>query len=345
MSRIRTIKPDFFLNEEVAELSLYARLTFIGLWTLADKEGRLEDRPKRIKAQLLPYDDCDMDAILNELHCANAHFITRYVAQDCTPNAQKCAYIQVRNFTKHQRISGSEAQYDSRIPPPSEDNEIISQCVEKENSGSNLEATWKQPGSTEETHGSAQEAPWIAGIRNKERNKEEERKKNKCANAQNVPDQFERVFWPAYPNKKDKDRARKAWSKINPDEELTGIIVDAIQNQTNEREIRLARNVFCPDWPMPSTWLNNRRWEDEVNLQTSSNPPNHTGGNNGNRKLTGNDYRNRMYAQRATNESKNSPSDPGGTGRLLSGVEYSVERSGDVQDLGVHDQSVRSQVA
>ena len=143
MSRIRTIKPDFFLNEDVAELSPMARLTFIGLWTLADKEGRLEDRPKRIKAQLLPYDDCDMDALLNELHCANAHFITRYVAQDCAPNAQKCAYIQVRNFTKHQRISGSEAQYDSRIPPPSEDNEIISQCVEKENSGSNLEATWK----------------------------------------------------------------------------------------------------------------------------------------------------------------------------------------------------------
>ena len=56
MPRIRTIKPNFFSNEEVGKLKCEARLLFIGLWTLADCEGRLEDRPVRIRAQLFPYD-------------------------------------------------------------------------------------------------------------------------------------------------------------------------------------------------------------------------------------------------------------------------------------------------
>ena len=67
MSRIRTIKPEFFLDDELAELTPLTRLIFIGLWTLADCEGRLEDRPKRIRAQLHPFDDDDTDAMLQAL--------------------------------------------------------------------------------------------------------------------------------------------------------------------------------------------------------------------------------------------------------------------------------------
>ena len=49
MARARNIKPGFFKNEFLAEMPCEVRLLFIGLWTLADREGRLEDRPKRIK--------------------------------------------------------------------------------------------------------------------------------------------------------------------------------------------------------------------------------------------------------------------------------------------------------
>lgn len=76
MSRIRAIKPEFFLDDELAELSPLTRLLFIGLWTLADCKGRLEDRPKRIRAQILPFDDGDTDAMLQALH--ERRFIYRY---------------------------------------------------------------------------------------------------------------------------------------------------------------------------------------------------------------------------------------------------------------------------
>ena len=39
MSRSRNIKPGFFKNEHLAECQPLARLLFIGLWTLADREG------------------------------------------------------------------------------------------------------------------------------------------------------------------------------------------------------------------------------------------------------------------------------------------------------------------
>ena len=53
MARTRSIKPSFFDNEILGDLPPLTRLLFIGLWGIADREGRLEDRPKRIKKELL----------------------------------------------------------------------------------------------------------------------------------------------------------------------------------------------------------------------------------------------------------------------------------------------------
>jgi hypothetical protein len=55
--RSRNIKPGFFKNEILGTLEPLVGLTFAGLWTLADKRGRLEDRPIRIKGELFPYLD------------------------------------------------------------------------------------------------------------------------------------------------------------------------------------------------------------------------------------------------------------------------------------------------
>ena len=54
----------FFTNDELAECTPIARLLFAGLWTIADKEGRLDDRPKKIKALVLPFDNVDCDDCL-----------------------------------------------------------------------------------------------------------------------------------------------------------------------------------------------------------------------------------------------------------------------------------------
>ena len=109
--RARILKPDFFRDEELAELPFVTRLLFAGLWCAADREGRLDDRPRRISADIFPYDpmgDAQMDALLQVLH--DKGFIIRYLADGN-------AYIQVKNFSKHQRIHMREAK--SIISPPS----------------------------------------------------------------------------------------------------------------------------------------------------------------------------------------------------------------------------------
>jgi len=107
VARLRTIKPGFFTNEQLAELPMAARLLFEGLWCLADREGRLEDRPKKIKVEVLPYDDENVDWLLTQLD--DAGFIIRYLAEGRP-------YIQIVNFLKHQSPHPKEAP--SQIPAP-----------------------------------------------------------------------------------------------------------------------------------------------------------------------------------------------------------------------------------
>jgi hypothetical protein len=107
VARIRTIKPQFFLNEDVAALPYEWRLLFIGLWTQADRSGRLEDRPQRLKAALFPYDDLDVNDGLGCL--TNAGLITRYDG-----NGQRL--IAIPKWAKHQQPNTKEAL--SEFPPP-----------------------------------------------------------------------------------------------------------------------------------------------------------------------------------------------------------------------------------
>jgi hypothetical protein len=107
MARARNIKPGLYKNEDLAECSIWARYIFPGLWTLADREGRLEDRPKRIKAELLPFDGENVDKLLQELH--NHKFLVRYQNGDG-------AFIQIAKFLKHQSPHYSEKK--SVIKPP-----------------------------------------------------------------------------------------------------------------------------------------------------------------------------------------------------------------------------------
>ena len=107
MARARNIKPGFFQNDLLAEITPLGRLLFAGLWTIADRAGRLEDRPKRIKAAVLPYDECDVDELLSELE--QKAFVVRY----CVESER---FIQVQNFVKHQNPHCKEPE--STIPAP-----------------------------------------------------------------------------------------------------------------------------------------------------------------------------------------------------------------------------------
>jgi hypothetical protein len=72
-------------------------------------------------------------------------------------------------------------------------------------------------------------------------------------------------FWNAYPNKKGKSAAFKAWQKLRPTDALTDIIIAAIEQQKTWQTWRKDSGQFVPH---PASWLNKGAWEDEPYAET-----------------------------------------------------------------------------
>jgi len=94
--RARNLKPGFFKNEVLAAQPPLARILFQGLWCEADREGRLEDRPARLKIEILPYDRCDVERLLGALDSVG--LIRRYGP----------GYIDIPKFKDHQNPHPNE---------------------------------------------------------------------------------------------------------------------------------------------------------------------------------------------------------------------------------------------
>lgn len=109
MPRARNLKPGFFRDAVLVEMPFETRLLFAGLWTLADRRGKLEDKPKQIKMEIFPADSVDVDSMMNVLHQAGR--IIRYVIDGK-------AYCKISNFSRHQNPHRDERE--SEIPEPLE---------------------------------------------------------------------------------------------------------------------------------------------------------------------------------------------------------------------------------
>lgn len=73
-------------------------------------------------------------------------------------------------------------------------------------------------------------------------------------------------FWNAYPKKRSKDKAYKAFMKINPDANLLATMLEKIGEYKKTEEWQKDNGQFIP---YPSSWLNGRRWEDKLNVEIS----------------------------------------------------------------------------
>jgi hypothetical protein len=223
LQRIRTIKPEFFLHEDLARVSFAGRLLYIGLWTVADCVGRLEDRPTRLKALLFPYDPVNVDHLLNDL--AARGFIRRYQAGDR-------ACIDIPTFLKHQRPGSRELAHE--LPP----------CTDLSGSFAKDPCT-RAPAGTGTGTGTGKE-------------REQEQKENTArARAREAVDLAFSEFWATYPRHEAKQEALRAWRHLRPDRALQAHIRATL---TWQRDLPQWREGKIPH---AATYLHQRRWEDE----------------------------------------------------------------------------------
>lgn len=116
MARIRTVKPELFRHEDLYEAEIQTglplRLSFIGLFTACDREGRFKWKPRQLKLDVIPYDEIDFSRVLDAL--ASRGFIIKY--RNLRDNDDEYGFIP--SFTQHQVINNKEK--DSELPDPEE---------------------------------------------------------------------------------------------------------------------------------------------------------------------------------------------------------------------------------
>ena len=230
MARIRTIKPDFFTSEDIVLLSPLARLFYIALWCEADKEGRFAWKPKTFKLRYLPGDNCDIEALADEL--LNARLVMLY-------EGGTLAYIP--SFAKHQHINPRESA--SVLPDPNSAPKRTRAPRVTDASPREEDAQGGREGK-----GSINPLP-PAGVGASDKVHE-------------FPPGFDR-FWQAYPRKTAKPQAAKAFARLRPDEPLLQRMLAALDLQRQSPQWQRDAGQFVPH---PSTWINGRRWEDELSF-------------------------------------------------------------------------------
>lgn len=235
MPRIRTIKPEFFTSETVAELPVRARLTWIGLWTYCDDYGRCRDNVKLIKAAVWPLDEVSLTNIDKDLTDLQAcGLVYRYTVDGK-------AYIQVTNWGEHQRVSHPTK---SNLPPPWPDGKPPggSGNPPPEPSGDFPEGSGELP----------------LGI-GKEQGKEKE--KESPAQARERESREFAEWYSAYPRHEDRLDAEKAYRAarkrgVSADILLSGAVRYALEKRGVEKKFI----------KLPATWLNKGAYENQPDL-------------------------------------------------------------------------------
>lgn len=224
MARARNIKPAFFLNTDLADNSPLGRLAFIGMWTIADYKGCIEFNAKKIKAQILPYDDCNMEEITINLD--KSGFVSIY-------SVQGKRYIKILNFERHQNPHKNEREAGSELPDIDKNDNSFSNLQ-------NIKINLEQDGTTRaDSLIPHPDSPIPISEK---------------VSRINALDNGFLEFWNLYPKKVGKDKALIAWNKKKPK------IDDVIFALEWQKVSRQWSDGFIPN---PTTYINEGRWKDE----------------------------------------------------------------------------------
>ena len=248
MARIRSIKPDFFTSETVASLPLSARLTFIGLWTHVDDNGVTVDNGRLITAAIWPLEEDPRETLQRTQEdlrrLSDAGLIQRY-------EHDGRHLLFVTSWDEHQKVSHPGK---ARYPRPTATALTSGNANPPESlakpSGESPEILRPEQGAGSREQGSNARA--------------DARRSSTPRNYDDDPKFVE--FWDAYPLKKGKPSALKAWAsalkrKADPDR-----IIAAAHAYRNDPR----RNPEYTKHPGP--WLNDERYNDQPTTPAAPRP-------------------------------------------------------------------------
>jgi hypothetical protein len=244
--RIRSIKPEFWTSEDVAALDWDTRLIFIGLWSYVDDNGVGRDVEKLIVADLFPLEDDPRDTLARVSRAlqrlAQGGQITRYTAGGKP-------YLHVTAWDRHQKIDhpAKNPRYPdptrADAPPDPDPRDTLASPREGVAPGEGEKGRRGEGEKTPALTTAATVAEGAALVL-------------VTADAVTVSEPTFEDFWAAYPKKRDRADALKAWPKAIK-KVPASVIVEAAKRLRDDPNLPELTYV-----PNGATWLNGEKWNN-----------------------------------------------------------------------------------
>jgi len=221
----RIIKESICTSNEIDALKPEEEILFYRIIVNCDDFGRMDARLPILRAKCFPLridsvKDKDIRAWMNTLIKQGLIFIYEVDGKE---------YLQMSTWEKHQQIRAKRSKY------PAPDDGLITSEINGNHKISNVPENPIQS------------------------NLESESNPNPTSTQSTLKDRFE-TFWTAYPKKRSKGAAEKAWAKIKPDEQLMEQIISALERAKTSADWQKDGGQYIP---YPATWLNAKGWEDD----------------------------------------------------------------------------------
>jgi hypothetical protein len=265
MARIRSIKPEFWVSEQIAECSTSARLTFVGLWTFSDDNGVHPAKPKTLKAELFPMDDTSSAEVATWMQ----ELIRAGLVAEFEVGGER--FWHITGWAKHQKIDRPSYKYPA--PPEHQASQIGVQNFDDPSAKAGAETGGESPSirlPLDDDSSNARRAPppgveWSGvesiGDAHSPNARHKVAQPRTKRNGRTVGVTGFEAFYAAYPKKKSRGAAEKVFAGLKVGDDLLGKMLYAIRRQSETDDWRKDDGQFIP---YPATWLSNKGWLDEA---------------------------------------------------------------------------------
>jgi hypothetical protein len=115
MPRMRSIKPEFWADQDLTRLPRDVRLLYVALWNFADEQARLQGDPRLVKSWCFPLDDDVTTAVVDDWLDVLVSYgkVVRY-------SVEGSLYLHLPKLPSHQKL---DPRLESRLPAPSDDDQ------------------------------------------------------------------------------------------------------------------------------------------------------------------------------------------------------------------------------
>jgi hypothetical protein len=238
MTRIRTIKPEFWHDEKLAPMSPIDRLVFLGLISMADDYGRVHANIKVIDAFVFPETaDTVRESVAN---------LSRIGRIEIGSSASGMRVLQIINWERHQKVDKPQPQKAlPQICQKTIENLDHIEVLERFSNDSRIAREKVAPLTSDLRPTTSDQRPNTLSV------SETESGRHKYS------EEFE-TFWEIYPKQRrtKKQEAYRKWKQAVKRVDA-GLLIQRAADYADSEQGRSEYAV------MPSVWLNGGMWEDE----------------------------------------------------------------------------------